>query len=141
MLTQQSNLGVQHFVMRAPRGSGESSFAPVSLLICFCAAWPGWGKVSPPKAGPSTGRQRGKKKRSISSLCFQAQIAEERSSPSPSPHHSSHSESVHVAFLVGRSAFMSSAFHLLIAKNGTGFQRHGSHYRRSLFNSIQQRLV
>lgn len=61
VLTEQSNLRVEHLVMCAWRGSGEYSFAPVSLLICFCAAWPSLGKVSPLKAGPSTGRQRGKK--------------------------------------------------------------------------------
>lgn len=63
VLTEQSNLRVEHLVMCAWRGSGEFSFAPVSLLICFCAAWPSLGKVSPLKAGPSTGRQRGKKKK------------------------------------------------------------------------------
>lgn len=83
VLTEQSNLGVEHLVMCAWRGSGEFSFAPVSLLICFCAAWPSLGKVSPLKAGPSTGRQRGKKKkkkrkRSISSAGFQAEIVAER---------------------------------------------------------------
>lgn len=58
-VASQSDLRVEHLVMCAGGGSGEYSFAPVSLLICFCAAWPSLGKVSPLKAGLSTGQQRG----------------------------------------------------------------------------------
>lgn len=87
VLTEQGNLGVEHLVMCAWRGSGEYSFAPVSLLICFCAAWPSLGKVSPLKADPSAGRQRGKKH--FQPPCFQAEIAEKKnSSHSLSSHNS-----------------------------------------------------
>ncbi len=138
VLTELSNLRVEHLVMCAWRGSSEHSFAPMSLLICFCAAWPSLGKVSPLKADPSADRQRGKKH-------FQPRLSggdsrEESGSRSLSSHNSKHSENLSHGFVWLR-AFMSCAFHLLIAKNGNGFQKCGSDERRSLFSSIQQRLI
>lgn len=126
-------------------GSGEYSFAPVSLLICFCAAWPSLGKVSPLKAGKwaqanSVGK---KKRRSISRPGFQAEIAE-KSTALVRSHHIIPNPRFSEIFHMGSAwlrAFMSCAFHLLIAKNGNGSQKRSSDQRPSPFNSIQRQLI
>lgn len=60
--------------MCARGGSGEHFFAPVSFLICFCAAWPSLGKVFPSPSQPE--HRPAPWERSIPSLCFHAEIAE-----------------------------------------------------------------
>lgn len=95
LLTEQSNLRAERLVMCARGGSGEYSFAPVSLLICSCAAWPSLGKFSS-KSQPE--HRPAAWEKSISSPRFQAEIAEKSTALIHSHHiipHTHFSEIVH----------------------------------------------
>lgn len=144
-LTGHGNLRVQHCVCsRRLWWILLCTSVTPHLFLCRLAQL---GQSFPPKSRQmSAGQQRGKKKkrrRSISRPGFQAEIAEKSTALFRSHHiipNPRFSEIFHMGSAWLR-AFMSCAFHLLIAKNGNGSQKRSSDQRPSPFNSIQRQLI
>lgn len=107
----------------------------MSLLICFCAAWPGSGKVSHLSETTRARASSVGKKTQFPSHCFQEQnctcsLSSHNSQPLRNLSHESRvAESFHVLP-------PPTALHLLIAKNGNGLRAaEGGHHHLALSNN------